>query len=65
LSSGIEKTSIRQRMSCFSRFQTHEEAERLVSYLTLHSTLKATIKELAKQRKQLQDGSFEAAFSAL
>lgn len=49
-------------MDCYSRFMTCEESNNLVNYLTMQSTLKATILELNKQRRRLEVPSFEKAF---
>lgn len=62
LSNGIVKNNIKKQMDCYSRFMTCEESSRIVSYLTMQSTLKGAIIELSKQRRKLEVPSFEKAF---
>lgn len=56
---------MKKQMDCYSRFMTCEESNRIVSYLTMQSTLKATIMELSKQRRKLEVPSFEKAFQRM
>jgi hypothetical protein len=65
LANGIVKNNIKKQLDCYSKFMSREESSNLVSYLTLQSTLKATIFELTKQRKKSEVATFEKAYFAL
>jgi hypothetical protein len=65
LSQGIAQNNARKELKGYTRFMSGKEEERLVGYLTLQSTLSATIRELSQRRRGSSNQSFEQKYREL